>query len=361
MRRIPIIQFGVGNVGRSLVEQVITNRVQHENHLGLCLEYVALADSDGAVIKNDGLDDAVLNEIVEAKAGGQQLNELDDGYVQRDLTAIVDVAGSDEAIVIDVTATNATIPALLQALEHGCRVVTANKLPLTDSFALFQTLTSNRRIRYETTVGAGLPVISTLQMLVDLGDRVQCIQGSLNGTIGFICSQLEAGRPFSEAVREAKRLGYTEPDPRDDLGGSDAARKALIVARMLGYPIEFEDVEVERLYPEEMDGLTVDEFLAEVDALDEEYAIRTAEAKAAGRPLRYVCEVEEGRCHASLMNVEPTSRLAHLQSSDSIVIFQTAHYRDNPLVISGPGAGPTVTAAGVLGDIVSLAHTNGSH
>ncbi len=355
MRRIPLIQFGVGNVGRSLIEQVIANRVQHADLLGLRLEYVALADSDGAVVNSDGLDDAVLQEVIHAKLAGAHLKDLDTGYVQQDPTAIVDVAGTDNAIVIDVTATQATIPALLEALERGYRVVTANKLPLTQSFALFQTLTADRRLRFETTVGAGLPIISTLQTLVDVGDEVQRIQGCLSGTLGFICAQLESGNRFSEAVREAKRRGYTEPDPREDLAGSDAARKALILARMLGYPLELEDVEVERLYPQEMDDLTVDEFMTEVDALDEPFAARAADARDAGRPLRYVSEVIDGRCRVSMTTVDPDSRLAHIHSSDSIVVFETALYQENPLTISGRGAGPAVTAAGVLGDIVALA------
>lgn len=353
VKQIPLIQFGVGNVGRSLIEQVIANRERHADTLNLRLEYVALADSDGAVVNSDGLSDEVLKEIVTAKAGGGRLKDLNAGYVQRDPAAIVDVAGADEAIVVDVTATEATIPALLEALRRGYRVVTANKLPLTQSFALFQRLTAERRLRFETTVGAGLPVISTLQTLVDVGDDVQHIQGCLSGTVGFICAQLEAGRPFSEAVREAKRRGYTEPDPREDLAGSDAARKALIMARILGHPIEFEDVEVERLYPPKMDELTVDEFLAQVDALDEEYAARAAEAQASGRPLRYVSEVVDGRCRVAMTTVDPESRLAHIQASDSIVVFHTALYQDNPLTISGRGAGPAVTAAGVLGDILA--------
>ncbi|MFQ5856616.1 MAG: homoserine dehydrogenase [Anaerolineae bacterium] len=355
MRRIPLIQFGVGNVGRSLIEQVIATRGRHAELLGLRLEYVALADSDGAVVNNDGLDDAALNEAIEVKAGGGRLNDLDAGYVQRDPAAIVDVAGADQAIVIDVTATQVTIPALLGALERGYRVVTANKLPLSESFALFQTLTADRRTRFEATVGAGLPVISTLQTLIDTGDEVQRIEGCLSGTVGFIFAQLEAGGAFSEAVREARRRGYTEPDPREDLAGRDAARKALILARMLGYPLEFEDVEVERLYPQEMDALTVDEFLAEVEALNEEFATRAAEASASGRPLRYVTEVVDGRCRVSMTTVDPDSRLAHIQASDSIVVFHTARYADNPLVICGRGPGPVVTAAGVLGDILALA------
>lgn len=355
MKRIPIIQLGAGNVGRSLIEQIVANRAQHAEWLGLQLQYVALADRDGAVVRPDGLGDHELQRIVAAKARGVRLKELDTGYVQNDPAAIVDVAGADEAIVVDVTATDDTIPALLHGLEQGYRLVLANKLPLTQSFALFQRLTAQRRTRFETTVGAGLPVVQTLRTLLDAGDEVHQIQGCLSGTVGFICAQLEAGIPFSHAVREAKERGYTEPDPRDDLSGTDAARKALILARMLGYALELEDVRVEQLYPPEIDTLSVDEFLTQVGELDAVFAERATEALATGWPLRYVSEVVDGHCQVSLTTVPPDSRLAYIRPSDSIVVFHTQLYSTNPLTISGRGAGPLVTAAGVLGDIVSLA------
>jgi homoserine dehydrogenase len=354
VKHIPIIQLGVGNVGRSLIEQVLTNRPRHAEWLGLRFEYVALADRDGAVVRPEGLGDSELQTVVAAKMRGARLNELETGYVQNDPAAIVDVAGTDEAIVVDVTATDTTIPALLHGLQQGYRLVLANKLPLTQSFALFQRLTTQRRTRYETTVGAGLPVINALQTLLDAGDEAHQVRGCLSGTVGFICAQLEAAVPFSDAVREAKRRGYTEPDPRDDLAGSDTARKTLILARMLGYPLELEDVEVERLYPSDMDHLSVDEFLARVGELDDIYAERTAEAATTGHPLRYVSEIVDGRCRVSLTTVDPNSRLACIQPSDSIVVFRTRLYDANPLTISGRGAGPVVTAAGVLGDIVAM-------
>ncbi len=355
MKRIPLIQLGVGNVGRALVEQVVANRAYHTQVLGLRLDYVALVDRDGAVVNTNGLDDEALRAIVQAKAEGTRLRDLETGYLQQNPADIVDVAGDEEAIVIDVTATEATIPALLAALERGYRLVLANKLPLAQSFALFETLTRDRRTRFETTVGAALPVIATLQTLVDVGDEVRRIQGCLSGTLGFVCAQLEAGIPFSQAVREAKRRGYTEPDPREDLAGSDAARKALILARILGHAIELEDVEIERLYPAEMDALSVEEFLEAIDALDAEYAARAEEAQRSGRALRYVSEVVDGRCRVGLMAVEPDNRLARVLTSDSVVVFETARYADNPLVISGRGAGPDITAAGVLGDVLALA------
>ncbi len=255
---------------------------------------------------------------------------------------------------MDTTATDATAPLLLAARRSGCGLVLANKLPLAGDQAWFDAIASGPA-RWETTVGAAMPVIATLNYLLDSGDEVQRIEGSLSGTLGFIAAQLEAGIPFGDAVRDAKQRGYTEPDPRQDLGGRDAARKGLILARMLGHRLNMGDVRVESLYPADMDSLSVSEFLRDVDALNERMAARAAELTGGGRKLRYAVVVEDGRCRVELIGADPASKLGGIRASDSIVVFTTRQYRDNPLAISGRGAGQEVTASGVLGDIVALA------
>jgi homoserine dehydrogenase len=351
---VPILIFGVGNVGRALVSQVIECRALHAERLGVRLEIVALADSLGAIVEQAGLSDAELEAVMRAKVAGQSLRESAIGYDQGDLADIVDVAGEDNAIVVDLTATALTVPALESALDRGYGVVTANKLPLAASLDAWQGLTKHRRFRWEATVGAGLPVIQPLLTLINTGDTIHRIEGALSGTLGYLSSQLEAGQPFSAAVLDAKTRGYTEPDPRQDLGGLDAARKALILARMLGYELELMDVEVESLYPEEMDGLSLEEFMPRLPELDEVYAARVAEAQAEGNTLRYIAEVGDGKARVGLQALERSHRLAQVHSSDSIVLFHTARYSENPLVISGRGAGAVNTAAGVLGDILDL-------
>lgn len=351
---IPVIVFGLGNVGRALVQQIVDCRSLHQSRLRVRLEVVALADSDGAIVEPSGLDDAELEAILRAKASGARLKDSELGYDQDDLPALVDVAGDDGAVVVDLTATNTTIPALYSALDRGYGAVTANKLPLAAGLDVYQRLTDHRRFRWEATVGAGLPVIVTLQNLILTGDEVYHIEGALSGTLGYLASQLEAGVAFSTAVRQAKALGYTEPDPRQDLGGLDAARKALILGRMIGLPLELSDVGVESLYPAEMDSLTIPEFMEALPALDETYGRRVAEAAALGKTLRYVAEVKDGQARVGLQPLTPDHRLNRVSSSDSIVIFHTARYHENPLVVSGRGAGAVNTAAGVLGDILSL-------
>lgn len=351
---VAVIVLGVGNVGRALLRQIIDLRELHAERLRTRFDIVAVADSDGAIFEPVGFSDAMLEALLSHKAGGGKFREHELGYDLGDLVGLVDVAGDDGAIVVDLSASAATIPALESALDRGYGAVTANKLPLAADLATWQRLTNHRRMRWEATVGAGLPVIITLQNLLNSGDEVRRIEGALSGTLGYLSSELEKGTPFSAVVREAKARGYTEPDPRQDLGGLDAARKALILARMIGYRLELADVEVESLYPAEMDGLSVAEFLDALPALDETYATRAAQARADGKALRYVAEVGGGQARVGLQPLTLDHRVARVSSSDSIVVFHTARYSDNPLVISGRGAGAVNTAAGVLGDMMSL-------
>lgn len=341
----PVFLLGFGGVGRALARQILAARERHARRNRLHLAIVGIADSTSSVIAPSGLSDAVLRDLLDRKGRGEPLT--------------VDPRRPDPAdlppstIVVDTTATDATVPWLIEAKARGMGVVLANKLPLAGDLHWWDAI-ADERARWETTCGAALPVISTLNTLLDSGDEILRIEGSLSGTLGFLSSQLEAGVPFGQAVRDAKAKGYTEPDPRQDLGGLDAARKALILARMLGYRLEMPDVAVESLYPPEMDALSVDEFLREADELDAPMRQRAAELTAGGRKLRYAAEIADGKLRVGLVGAAPESKLGSIRSSDSIVVFHTRYFSDNPLAVSGRGAGQEVTASGVLGDIVSL-------
>lgn len=352
---VPLIVLGVGGVGRALLQQVIASRRLHMERFGVYLSIVALADSQGAAVEGKGLSDEMLRAIGQLKAQGASLAETPYGYYASDVRAVVDIAGRDHAIVVDCTATEAVIPALEMALDRGYGVVLANKKPLTGPMALFRRLTGSGRLRYEATVGAGTPIIATLEALLRGGDEVQRIVGAFSGTLGFLMTRLEAGHPFSAAVRQAHEMGYTEPDPRDDLSGLDVARKALILARMLGWDLELRDVAIESLFPPSLATGTVNDFWARLSALDAELASRVQTAHEAGQALRYTAEIADGRCTVGLRSVPMESPLGRLQGSDNLVEFHTQWYTPDPLILQGRGAGVDVTAAGVLSDIVTLA------
>jgi homoserine dehydrogenase len=306
---------------------------------------IGIADSTSALFEPNGFGDTTITELIERKQQGAAVSTNTQPPGASDLPA--------NCIVVDTTATDATVPLLLEAKEKGMGVVTANKLPMAGELDWWDAI-ADERSRWETTCGAALPVISTLNTLLDSGDEVTKIEGSLSGTLGFIASQLEAGVPFGKAVRDAKANGFTEPDPRQDLGGLDAARKALILARMLGYRLNMSDVSVETLYPKSMDSLSVDEFLKEADTLDKVMADRAAALSAGGMKLRYAATIENGKCSVGLVGADPSTKLGGIRTSDSIVVFTTKYFSDNPVAVSGRGAGQEVTASGVLGDVVSL-------
>ncbi len=355
MKRIPLIIFGAGKVGRALVRQLLQATPLHASRDGLAFRIVAWCDRTGAVVDEKGLGPEALRAIGEAKATGAPLAETPLGYRQDDLSAIVDVAGKDGCIVADVTATDATVPALELALRRGYRAATANKVPLTGPQAVFDRLVGSRRFRYESTVGSAVPVIETLHGLLRAADRVDAIRGALSGTLGFICTGLQAGQPFSALVTEAMRRGYTEPDPRIDLGGMDVARKALILARTMNWILDIGDVEVRSLVPAELTALPLADFLARLPELDAEFAAQVAAAAGEGKVLRYVAELRDGRAAVGMQAVSIETALGRLRGNDNLVAYHTRTYPDEPLVLQGRGAGVDAAAAGVHADMVALA------
>jgi homoserine dehydrogenase len=210
-------------------------------------------------------------------------------------------------------------------------------------------------VQHEATVGAGLPIIDTYHKLTESGDRVERIEGLLSGTLGFVLTEVSAGVPFSAAVRDARKRGYTEPDPRDDLSGMDVGRKALILARLLGYQGELARASVESLVPKWARSIPLAEFLDRLDELDDAWRRRVERAARNGTVLRYVATVTPHKIAVGLQAVPTSSPLAAIKGSDNQLVFTTARYNANPLVITGPGAGAEVTAAGVLNDILRLA------
>jgi aspartokinase/homoserine dehydrogenase 1 len=251
----------------------------------------------------------------------------------------------------------------LDILRSAISIVTPNKQANAGSLDYYRQLTGYSRDRgipylYETTVCAGLPVISTLRDLFLSGDRVRRIEAVLSGTLSFIFNNFDGSTPFSVLVREARSKGYTEPDPRDDLNAMDAARKALILARECGMPLEFSQVSIEAILPPScFKAPSVDAFFAELEKSDALFEKRRAAAAAEGRVLRYIAVVEEGSARLSLRAEAPGSPFRSLTDSDNIVVIATDRYSALPMVIKGPGAGAQVTAGGIFADIVRIAKT----
>jgi aspartokinase/homoserine dehydrogenase 1 len=349
-----VVLLGYGRVGRVLAEQIAAVGSSAS------VRVVAVVDRSGFVFDPDGLGRKRLLELARGKTAGRRLADLGGqaATCEAALGAIADHALS-RPVLADVTA-HESGALLLSALSHGFDLVLANKLPLAGDARAHQLLLetarrAGRRVLYEATVGAGLPIFDTYRKLVDSGDRVQRLEGSLSGTLVFVLSALDAGRPFSEAVREAAARGYTEPDPREDLSGRDVARKALILARLMGYggPAP----EPESLVPEALRDVTREQFLARLDEADEAWRRRQAAASARGRVLRYVVVATPRAVRVRLAAVPRESPAGTLTGTRNLLAFTSRRYAHEPLVITGPGAGAEVTAAGILNDIQFLART----
>ncbi|KAG8371071.1 hypothetical protein BUALT_Bualt13G0048800 [Buddleja alternifolia] len=389
---IPLLLMGCGGVGRQLLCHIISGRHLHSK-LGVRLRVIGVCDSKSMVavpnVLTSEFGDEFLLQLCEIKSRGSSLQELanfGDCQVfsgQEISRKVIDVATtlskSNGLALVDCSASSQTIELLSRAIDLDCCVVLANKKPLTSSLEDYDKFVSQpRRIRHESTVGAGLPVISTINRIISSGDPIYRIIGSLSGTLGYVMSEVEGGKPFSQVVTAAKGLGYTEPDPRDDLSGMDVARKALILARLLGHCINLNSIKVESLYPVEMgpDAMSVEEFLVNgLPLLDKDIQKRIVKASSNGNVLRYVCLIEDSRYiyiyiffFFFFLKLRPSSsidiRLHFLLGVKSaykklrkiqlwLEIYSRC-YSEQPLVIQGAGAGNDTTAAGVLADILDL-------
>lgn len=350
---INVLLLGKGTVGGHLLKQLEANAVALRERHGVSLRLVGLADRQRAVFDAAGLE-RPLRQLAEAP-GGIDPEALLDALARLPIPVLVDCTGADGMQGLYAA-----------AFAHGVNVVGSNKKPLALPLAEAQALHARARehfraYHYETTVGASLPVIETLKNLVRTGDRVARIEGSFSGTLGYLCHQLMAGTPLSEAVRTARALGYTEPHPRDDLSGLDVARKALILARELGCALELEDVEVEPLVPH---ALLAEEdperFLRALTAHDAVVSEQVARHRADRRSLRYLARLEvrgsgDARLRVGPVAVDAEHPAMGLRGAEALVAFFTERYRDYPLIVRGAGAGGDVTAAGVLADILRLA------
>ncbi|MGE3730263.1 MAG: bifunctional aspartate kinase/homoserine dehydrogenase I [Lysobacterales bacterium] len=346
--------IGPGHVGAALIDQIAAAQARLRREAGLDLRVRAIAGSRRLLAAETGIDlaDWRAQYAQTADAGPVDLHAL---------AEFVHAAHLPHAMIIDCSASDAVAECYPDWLAAGIHVITPNKHagagPLARYRAIQQATQSGQaRFRYEATVGAGLPVISTLRDLIDTGDRVIHVQGMFSGTLAFLFNRFDGSQPFSELVREARQRGYTEPDPRDDLDGRDVARKLVILARELGLGIELADVTVDSLIPSELRAGSAEDFMAGAAALDRPMQQRLDAARGEGQVLRFVASLDaSGAASVGLVALPRAHAFANARLTDNVVQFTTARYAENPLVVQGPGAGPEVTAAGVFADLLRVA------
>jgi aspartokinase/homoserine dehydrogenase 1 len=361
-RESNLVLLGFGQIGRALAEQMSEQARYFEQQLGINLKTIAVLDRSGLKLKEEGFSPASLKNLVKQKSTSREIRKPLQSTPPQSLEYLRERIWTlplHQPVLADLTAAE-TAPLIMEALERSFHIVLANKKPLTVSQETFDEMMESARrhglsFRYEATVGAGLPVLDTLSKLKEAGDEINIIEGCLSGTLGYLMSQMQDGVKFSDAVSKAHQLGYTEPDPRDDLSGLDVARKALILARTLGHKRELHAIRVRALFPETLSHPDAKEFIRGLSRLDDEYAESISRAQREGKVLRYVARISAGEIEVGVQTVTQSSPMGRLHGTDNQIVVHTRRYNSNPLVITGPGAGADVTAAGVLNDIVAIA------
>jgi len=352
MRKVHVFIAGTGTIAKSLISQIRAHRPTLQEEKALDIVVCGLANTRTVAIDRDGIDLDRWHEAMKPREGHDGIGE----YVRT-----IQELNLHNTIVVDCTASTKVAEAYPGLLQSNISVATANKLGMAGPWELYRRIidaqrSSNAKFLYETNVGAGLPIINTLNDLKNSGDKIICIEGVLSGTLSFIFNELRKGGRFSEIVRKAKEAGYTEPDPRDDLSGADFARKLLILGRELGYHLEYGDVDCESLVPESCRGeMSPAEFLERLSSIDDWYVEEMESAAREGMTIAYTGELKDGRAKVGLKRVPLQSPVAGLNGTENLVVFTTDRYLKTPLVVKGPGAGGEVTAGGVFADILRIA------
>ena len=352
-KTVSIGLIGPGTVGTALLGQIEKQHARLENRFNLDLRVRGIARSSHMLLGDRRID----------LAGWR--SEFEEAAVDLDLEAFEAHVNPDHlphAIMIDCTASEFIASQYTEWLSRGIHVITPNKKAFSGSFESYRALQAaadegSAHYFYETTVGAALPIITTLCDLIQTGDEVHSVQGIFSGTLAYLFNVYDGSRPFSDIVREARENGFTEPDPRDDLSGMDVARKLTILARELGEPIEIGDFPVQNLVPEGLRDCSIDEFLERLPEYDGEIDALYRDAVKQDKRLRYVARFDAGgNASVGLEAVDTDHPFSNINLTDNIVQFKSDRYSANPLVVQGPGAGPEVTAAGVFADLLRLAN-----
>ena len=342
---------GVGTVGSQLIGQIAQQQEKLKSRRNLKINVVGIARSTKAVFDREGID---LSNWKEALADGMPITLA---RLREEVLAM----NIFNAVFVDCTASSEVSTLYEDFFNHGVSVVAANKIAASSDYQNYRLLKKTARRRgvkflFETNVGAGLPIINTINSLRNSGDHVQKIEAVLSGTLNFIFNTISADIPFSQTVRMAKEQGYSEPDPRIDLSGKDVVRKLVILSREAGYEVNQEDVVAEPFIPQEFFDCTLDEFWAKLPSLDAEFEEKRQQLEKEHKHWRFVAKMDNGEYTVSLRTFGERHSFYSLDGSNNIVLLTTERYHDHPMLIQGYGAGASVTAAGVFADIISIAN-----
>ena len=347
-----IFVTGIGTVGGHLLEQIKQQQqtLMHQN--GLKLNIVGIADVDHLILDRKGINlDTYLEEL--KNKGLPTTPEL-----LREEILKMNIFNS---VFVDCTA-SAQISALYDDfLSHNISVVAANKIAASSEYENYRHLKETARKKgvkflFETNVGAGLPIINTMNALINSGDKIVKLQAVLSGTVNFIFNTISADIPLSKAIWMAKEARFSEPDPRIDLSGTDVIRKLVILSREAGYEVSWPDVEKNLFIPDKYFQGSLDDFWKSVSELDTEFETKRKELESKGKRYRFVAEMDKGKCKVGLQEVDRSHPFYELEGSNNIIMITTERYDEFPMIIKGYGAGAAVTAAGVFADIISIAN-----
>ncbi len=347
-----VFLMGIGTVGGNLLQQIQQQqeRLLKEKHLRLKL--AGVANSKRMIFNRDGIEIATFKE---------QLNQSDNVSGLQAFVDEMEAMNIYNSVFIDCTASEAVAELYAQVLNANISIVTANKVAASSAYENYARLKKTAKQKgvkflFETNVGAGLPIINTLNDLVNSGDKILKIEAVLSGTLNYIFNTISEEIPFSKTIRMAKEEGYSEPDPRVDLSGVDVARKILILARESGYKIEMDDIAIERFVPDALFEGSLDEFWRGVELLDDEYEQKRKVLEAENKKWRFVARFEDGKASAGLQEVDSTHPFYDLEGSNNLVMYTTERYDEFPMLIKGYGAGASVTAAGVFADLIKVSN-----
>lgn len=350
-QELNVFVCGIGTVGGKLIEQIAAQRERLMQERKLKINIVGIARSTKGVFCREGIDLANYRQAVENGV------TLDANKLAQEVIGM----NIFNSVFVDCTASPAIAGIYRELFQHGISVVAANKIAASSDYENFHSLKQaclERGIKYhyETNVGAGLPIIGTINDLVNSGDRIEKIEAVLSGTLNFIFNTLSADVPFSKAVRMAKELGFSEPDPREDLSGKDVIRKLVILSREAGYEVNQTDVKASLFIPQELFDCSLDQFWEKLPSLDADFEAKRKVLEAEGKRWRFVAVMEDGQLSVSLRAVDQDYPMYNLDGSNNIVLLTTERYHQHPMMIKGYGAGADVTAAGVFADIMSIAN-----